>query len=112
VPDAEHASPFLDHDGVEEGGGGDPREESGVLHRIPGPIATPAQDLVAPPGAEDHADGQEPPGEQGPPPGVDEPSLADPTGNEAGAREGKWNREADQTEVQEWRVKSDQDVIL
>ena len=78
-----------------------PRKEGGVLHRVPRPVAAPAEHLVAPPRPEDHADGQEAPGEEGPAPGLDEPALADPAGDKAGAGEGEGNGEADQPQVEQ-----------
>ena len=97
---------------MQEGGRRQPRNEGGVLHRIPGPVAAPAEHLVAPPRPQDHPDGQEAPGEQGPAPGLDEPALADPTGDQAGAGEGEGNGEADQPQIEERRMEGDQDVVL
>ena len=112
VPDPQHAPPLLHHHRVEVGGGREPRQEGGVLDRVPRPVAAPAEDLVAPPRAEDHPAGQERPGEEGPAPGLDQPPLTHPAGDEAGAGEGEGDGEADQTEVEQRRVERHQDVVL
>ena len=75
VPDPQHPAPLLHHHRVQVGGAGEPRQERRVLDRVPGPVAAPAEHLVGPPRAEHDADGQEAPGEQRPPPGLDEPAL-------------------------------------
>ena len=87
-------------------------QEGRVLDRVPRPVAAPAEDLVAPPGAEDDADGEEAPGEQGPAPGLDQPALADPAGDEAAHGEGEGDGEADEAEVEQRRVEGHQDVVL
>ncbi|OPZ76699.1 MAG: hypothetical protein BWY79_01497 [Actinobacteria bacterium ADurb.Bin444] len=57
-----------DDDGVEQGGGGEPGDEGGILHGVPGPIATPSQGDVGPPRPHHIADGEkQPPGERPPP---------------------------------------------
>ena len=65
-------------DRVQIGGGAQPRQERRVLHRVPGPEASPAEHLVGPPRAEQDADGEERPGEQRPAAGGELPPLADP----------------------------------
>ncbi len=61
VPDPQHPAPLLDEHRVDVGGARQPRQEAGVLHRIPRPHAAPAEHLVAPPAAEQDADRQEAP---------------------------------------------------
>src|SRR5207248_9687665 len=51
VPDLHHALLLLHHDGVEEGGAGEPRKDGRVLDRIPAPVAAPAEDVIGPGGA-------------------------------------------------------------
>ncbi len=61
VPDLQHAAPLLHHHGVQEGRGREPRQQAGVLDRIPAPVAAPAELLVRPQRAERQADRQEQP---------------------------------------------------
>ncbi len=112
VPDAQHPSPLLHHHRVEERGAGQPRQEAGVLDRVPRPVAAPAEDLVAPPGAEHDADGEEAPSDQRPAAGGDEPALAQPAGGEGGDGEGERDGEPDVAEVQHRRVDRHQGVVL
>src|SRR5262249_60316383 len=51
IPELQHAPPLLDHHGVEEGGGDEPRHKGGALHEIPRPVAAPAEHVIAPPAA-------------------------------------------------------------
>ena len=46
---------FLHHDRVEEGRGGQPRQQRDVLDRVPAPVAAPAEDVVRPPAAQQDA---------------------------------------------------------
>jgi len=46
VPDLHHALLFLHHYGVQEGGGGEPREKRSVLNRVPHPIAAPSENVI------------------------------------------------------------------
>ena len=84
-----HETAALHDRGMDERRGGEPRQECGVLDRIPRPVATPPEGLIAPPGPEDDAQGQEAPGDDGPAPGGDEPPLPDPTGDQRTDGEGE-----------------------
>src|SRR5207253_4774561 len=66
VPELEHSPPLLDHHRVEERRGGEPRHERRVLHRIPRPVAAPAEDVVAPPAADQEPEREEVPGDDRP----------------------------------------------
>ena len=97
---------------MEVRGAGEPRQEAGVLHRVPPPHAAPAEHLVAPPSAEQDPDGQEPPGVQRPSPGGHQPALTDTPGDQRGDGEGERDREPDVAEIQDRRVEQDEDVVL
>ena len=75
VPDPQQPPPLLDEHRVQIGGGAQPGQDGGVLHRVPGPEAAPAEHLVRPPGAEQDPDGEEAPREQRPAPGGELPAL-------------------------------------
>ena len=79
---------------------------------IPCPHPAPAEHLVAPPAAEQDADRQQRPGEQSPAAGLQQPTLADPPGDQGGDGEGERHREADVAEVEDRRVEQHQDVVL
>ena len=66
IPDLEDATLFLDDDAVQEGSAREPGQEAGVLHRIPCPVAAPAQFHVRPLAAHDDAQRQEDPGDERP----------------------------------------------
>ena len=112
VPDPEHPAALLDDDRVDERGGGQPREQRRVLDGVPAPVPAPAEDLVAPPRAEDDADGEEPPGDEGGASGVLEPALTEPAGDQCRHRERERNREPDVAEVEHRRVERHQRVVL
>ena len=96
VPHAEHATPFLYHDGMDEGGEGNPRHESGVFHRVPEPESAPTQDGVGPPGSKEEPGGQQRPDSNAPgAPGVD-PFIAAATANQAAQREGEGDADSHQ----------------
>ncbi len=112
VPDPQHAAPLLHHHRVEVGGGREPGQERGVLDRVPGPEAAPAQHLVAPPGAHGDADGEAAPGQQRPASGLDQPPLPQAAGDEGG--DGKRERDGEPyvAQVQDRRVDQHQRVVL
>src|SRR3546814_11455705 len=93
-------SSYLHHHGVEVGGAGEPRQQRRVLDRVPAPEAAPAEHLVAPPRAEDDADGKEAPGDERGPAGLDEPALTQPAGGEGGDGDGERHGEANVAEVE------------
>ena len=66
VPDAQHALLLLHHHGVQVGGGTEPGQERGILHRVPAPIAAPAQRGVSPSRAEYDADALKQPRHESP----------------------------------------------
>ena len=82
-----------------------------ALDRVPGPVAAPAEGLVAPPRTEHDAEGV-PPRQHGPSAGGDQPALADPAGDERCDRERKRHRESDITQIEDRRMERHQDVVL
>ena len=112
VPDPQQTAALLDHHRVEVGRAHQPRQQRGVLHRVPPPEAAPAEDLVRPPGPEQDAHREEGPGEQGPPAGLALPVLVEPTGDQRGDGKGEGKGEADQTQVEHGRVDEDQRIVL
>ena len=67
----------------------EPRQQRGVLHRVPGPVAAPAELGVAPAGAEEDADAEEEPGGEREAPRGPDPLGADPAGDQRADREGE-----------------------
>jgi hypothetical protein len=66
VPDLEHAVALLHERAVQVRRAREPRHERRVLDRVPGPIAAPAELLVAPQAAEQEAEREESPGDHRP----------------------------------------------
>ena len=60
-PALQHALALGEQRRVQRGGGGQPGQERGVLDRVPGPVAAPAEHLVGPPAAEHDRAGEEDP---------------------------------------------------
>ena len=112
VPDAQHPPPLLHEHRVDVRGAGQPRQEAGVLDRVPRPHPAPAEHLVAPPPAEQDADRQERPREQRPAAGLHQPALADASGDEGGDGEGERHGEPDVAEVEDRRVEQHEHVVL
>ncbi len=104
VPDAQHAAALLDHDRVQEGGAGQPRDQGGVLDRVPGPVAAPAEFAVGPAGSERQADGQEDPGDQGEAAGRADPAGVEAAGDQGADRECERDREEDVAGVERRRM--------
>src|SRR4030095_14592443 len=94
IPELEYVPSFLDHHRVEERGGGEPGHEGRVLHRIPCPVAAPAQYVIAPPAADKETEGEEVPGDDGPAPGDGDPLLSRALDDQCRHREGEGHGEA------------------
>ena len=112
VPHPQHPPAFLHEHRVDVRGGGQPRQQAGVLDRVPRPHAAPAEHLVAPPAAEQDADREERPREQRPAPRLHQPALADPPGDQRGDGERERHRHADVAEVEDRRVEQHEHVVL
>ncbi len=100
VPVLHHAALFLHHDGVQEGGAGEPGHERGVFDGVPAPVASPAEDGVGPVRAHEDADGEEEPGDHGPAAGDVDPLFAGVAHHQRAEGEGEGDREADVAEVE------------
>ena len=74
---------------VQRRGRREPRQERRVLHRVPGPVAAPAQHLVGPPAAEHDRHGEEDPGHQQPGPQRAQEVVAQAAREERRARRGR-----------------------
>ena len=111
VPGLEGPPGLLDEGRVEEGRGEEPGDEAGVLHRVPGPVPAPAQDLVAPPHPRHLPRGEEAPGDEGPPPGLLHPGLVAPGGH-GRHRVGVGHAQAHETQVHEDGVDGHHPVVL
>ena len=105
-------APLLHEHGVDVGGRRQPRHQRRVLDRVPRPHARPAEHLVAPPAAEQDADRQEAPREQRPPARLEQPALADATGDQRRHRERERHGEPDVAEIEDRRVEQHQRVVL
>ena len=104
VPDFQHAAFLLHHDGVQKRGAGQPWHERSIFHRIPSPVAAPAENGIGPVRAEENADGQEAPGHHGPAAGDVDPFFAGIFHDERAQREREWHGEADVSQIQHGRV--------
>ena len=97
---------------MQERGRREPREEGCVLHRVPRPVAAPAQYLVRPPGARHDAYGEERPRGHRPAPRRPNPLLVQLAAEQRADREREWHGQSDVAEVQHRRMKTHQGVIL
>ena len=104
VPDLEHAALLLDHHRVQEGGADQPRHQRRVLDRVPGPVAAPAELGVGPAGAEQQAEAEEGPGDQGEAAGGADPGGVELAGDQGADGEGEGDREGDVPRVEHRRV--------
>ena len=111
VPPLEHAPLFLDHHRVQERRHREPGQEAGVLHRVPGPVAAPAQLDIGPPHAQRDADGEEEPRDQGPLPDGDDPAGVQPAAQQRRHGKGERDGDADVPEVEHRRVHDHADVL-
>ncbi len=104
VPALHHAALLLHHDGVQEGGAGEPGHQAGVFDRVPSPVAAPAQHGVGPVHAEHDAEGEEEPRDHRPAASDVDPLLAGVAHHQCAEREGKGHGEADVAEVEHRRM--------
>ena len=100
VPELEHAPPLLDHHRVQERGGGEPGHEGRVLHGVPRPVAAPAEDVVAPPAADEEPEREEVPGDDRPAARDRDPLVARAPDDQRGHGEGEGHREAREAQVE------------
>src|SRR5438093_4523462 len=86
---------------MEERGRGKPRQERGILHRVPRPVATPAELGVSPCSSQDDSDRERAPREEGPAASRREPALVELAGEQRGHRERERDRETYESGVEE-----------
>ena len=89
----------------------EPGHEGRVLHRIPGPVATPAEHVVAPPSTDEEAEGEEVPGHDGPAPGDGDPLVARAPHEESGHGKGEGDAEAREAQVEGHGVRDHAGVL-
>ncbi len=89
---------------MKKGGSSQPGHEASVFHRVPSPIAAPAQHGVGPVHPEEDAGGQKQPGHHRPAARDLDPLLAGVAHHQRSQSEGKRNREAHVAEVKQGRV--------
>ena len=82
----------------------EPREQGSVLHRVPSPVAAPAEHVIGPRRAQHHAGALEQPRDQRPAACGENPGVARLPRDQRADGEGERHREADVAEVQHRRV--------
>ena len=105
VPELEHAPALLDHHRVQERRAREPGHEGRVLHGIPGPVAAPAEHVVAPPPADEEAEGEEVPGHDRPAPRDGDPLVPGAPHDERGHGEGEGDAEPREAEIERHGVR-------
>ena len=111
VPDAEHPPPLLHHHRVQERRRRKPRQQPGVLDRIPHPVTAPAQLLVRPEHAERQPERQEEPGHHRPAPDRAEPRVVQVAGRQRRDPERERDRHPDEADVERRRVDRHVEVL-
>ena len=104
VPDLEHVLLLLNHHGMEIRGRREPGHDGGVLDRVPGPVAAPAQDLVRPTPAEQVAQRQKEPRGQRPAARRADPLVAQLAGRQRRQGERERHAGADVAQIQRRRM--------
>ena len=112
VPDPKQPAALLDHYRVQIRGGGDPRQQCGVLNGIPAPEPSPAEHLVRPPGSEHDPERQERKGDDRVPPSLDQPPLPHSAGDQGRYGERERDGEANEAEIQENWMHRNEHVVL
>ena len=79
---------------MQKGGGGQPGQQRRVLHRVPAPIAAPAEHVIRPPHAEQQPDRLDAPRRQHPAADGAQPAGIEPAGDHRGDGEGEGHGEA------------------
>ncbi len=104
VPELHHVALLLDHHRVQVRRPGEPGHERRVLHRVPGPVAAPAELHVGPPPAQQDPDREEEPGEEHPAARAADPRVVQTPGDERRHREGEGDRQSHVAQVEARRV--------
>ena len=111
VPDLHHALLFLHHDRVQKRRAGEPGKEGGVLHRIPHPVAAPAENVISPGGTQHDAGALEKPGDDGPAARGVNPAVAGRFRNQRRHGEGEGNREPHVAEIKHRRMNHHRPIL-
>ena len=111
VPDAQHAALLLHADRVQERRRGEPRQQPGVLNRIPHPVAAPPELLVRPQHAKRQPERQEQPAEHRPAAHGAQPGVVEMPGDERGQAEGERDRHRHEADVHRRRVDGHVEVL-
>ena len=111
VPYPQHAALLLHAHRVQERGRGEPRQQAGVLDRIPHPVAAPPQLLVGPQHAEREAERQEQPPDHRPAPHRAKPRVVEMAGDERGEPERERHRHRHEPDVHRRRVNGHVEVL-
>ncbi len=96
---------------MQEGGAEQPWHERGVLDRVPGPPAAPAEHVIGPPAAHRDADRQPAPRRQRPGPHPARPDGVDPALDQRRDREGIGDRKPDIAEIEKRRMEGEPRVL-
>ena len=104
IPALHHAFALLHHHGVQKCGSRQPRHEARVLHRVPAPVAAPAQHGIGPVHAEKNAAGQKQPRHHRPDARDPDPLLAGVAHHQRAQRKRKRHREANIPEIKHRRM--------
>ncbi|OPZ72533.1 MAG: hypothetical protein BWY83_00600 [bacterium ADurb.Bin478] len=105
VPHFQQPFALLYDDRMKKRGAGQPRHKRGILDRVPGPVAAPAQLHVRPLHAEEIADGEEQPAEEGPAANASDPFFIQPFVDQRSDGKSEWHCKADKADVQRRRMK-------
>ena len=104
VPGLQHAAFFLHHHGMQKGSAGEPRHQRRVLNRVPGPVASPAEDGIGPVRAKKNSAGEKSPGHHRPAAGDVDPLLARILHRQCAQSKGKRNSESHIAEIKHRRM--------
>ena len=111
VPHPQHPAPLLDHHRVQERGRREPRQQAGVLDRIPAPEAAPPELLVGPQHPERQAERQEQPADHRPAADRAEPRVVQVPGHERRHAERIRDRHRDEPDVERRRMDRHVEVL-
>ena len=103
-PVLEQTAAPVEREGVQHGGGREPRDEGGVLDGVPAPIAAPGQDHVGPPGTQADAEREEEPAAERPPLRALHPLRVAAPLPHGGHRKGEGNGQTDVAQEQRRRM--------
>ena len=97
---------------MEEGCSGQPGQEGSVLDRVPGPVASPAEDFVGPPAAENDTGGEEAKGDEHPAASRSHPTRPEMAAEQGSDAHSERDRHAHVAQVEGWWMDDHQPVVL